>query len=82
MRTKGPHGLDPWECEKLAKKRGLFDRSTLPNQDGYKFHGFGIDGWRYNCEIRKNEKGSHYITGEAGYKEIVGWKPIETKATK
>lgn len=76
------HGLSIEDCDKLAKQRGLLDRSSLPNQAGYKFHGFGIDGWRYNCEIAVNDKGTHYIRGEARYPDIIGWKPLPTPATK
>lgn len=80
MQRTTNHKLSEDECDKLAKKRGLFSRSILPNTAGYKFHGVGIDGWRYNCEIAVNDKGSHYIRGEARYPDIIGWKPIQ--ATK
>ena len=77
MKERRKHGLDPWQAEKVAKDSGLFDRGILPNQPGYKFHGFGLDGTKYNCEIQRNKRGMHYITGEATYSEIVGWMPLE-----
>lgn len=73
---KQPHGLTFEERDKLAKERGLYRLATLPNTDGYKFHGYAIDGWRFNCHIWKDSKDIHRVGGEATFDQLIGWKPI------
>ncbi len=72
-----PHGLSIEDRDKLAKKRGYFSLPILPNTDGYQFYGFADDGWRFNCSIKQGEDGIHRIVGEAGYSQLIGWKPLK-----
>ena len=56
---KEPHGLSFEERDALARARGLLTLGSLPNQDGYQFHGVAIDGWVFNCHIHKGQDGIH-----------------------
>lgn len=75
-----PHGLSIEDRDKLAKQRGLYSLTTLPNTHGYLFHAYAIDGWRFDCEIIKGPDGIHRIGGDATYNNCIGWKPVSYRS--
>lgn len=74
MRQNGAHNLSFADRDQLAKKRELCLMASLPNEDGFEFYGFAVDGWRYNCIVKKREDGTHYVTGDATFDQLIGWR--------
>lgn len=51
----------------------------LPNQEGFKFIGLTNNNDLGMCEVIKNDKGMHVISGEYTYLELKGWFSIENE---
>jgi hypothetical protein len=60
------------ELEIRLSARRIQPRAWLPNQAGFKFTAILEDGTHVDCEVEKDDKGSHRVKGRK-ITEITGW---------
>jgi hypothetical protein len=46
----------------------------LPNREGFQFIGICKDGTAKECRVARDETGVHFISGDAIYDELHGWR--------
>lgn len=60
----------------LIQLRSAKPLATLPNQNGFRFWGVRPDGTHDACYVNQcRHTGTHFVDGEAGYDELIGWLP-------
>lgn len=56
----------------LIQLRSAKPLATLPNQNGFRFCGVRPDGTHAICYVNQCQ---HFVDGEVGYDELIGWLP-------